>query len=283
MPATLNDIQRKYGESVYPLYKDQMHEPYTENDNGAGYAGVVLYDELEDKVQCSECGKWFKWITLTHLKSHKINSHAEYKQKYGLNKRTALCSKEMSKKHSVNARTNPNIKKQQEIAKKLPKEHFEKMSKIGHISRSSFGQMTMQSYNKINLCDAQIASRWAIILEQLGHPPTEKDLNRLDMQLYKGIKSRYGNLTNASKALGIIINTKSDGSKKRWGFYYTDIKLISVLRNWVVNNKKIPSSCGDLGRKGLPAFETFQKYFGSWRRAKMMAGLDQLLAEVKST
>ena len=58
MPAILEDIQEKYGEAVYPLYKDEAHEPYMENGKG-GYQGVVLYDKLEDKVRCEECGRWF--------------------------------------------------------------------------------------------------------------------------------------------------------------------------------------------------------------------------------
>jgi hypothetical protein len=67
MPATLADIQAKYGDSVYPLYKDQMHEPYMETDTGRGYMGVVMYSELDDKVMCNECGKWFKKITPQHV------------------------------------------------------------------------------------------------------------------------------------------------------------------------------------------------------------------------
>lgn len=103
MPATLNDIQRKYGESVYPLYKDQMHEPYMENDSGFGYQGVVMYDELEDKVQCSICGGWFKLITHTHLKRHGLTSAREYKEIAGINKTTPVCGKGYSEFRSKNA------------------------------------------------------------------------------------------------------------------------------------------------------------------------------------
>ena len=300
MPATLNDIQAKYGEAVYPLYKDQMHEPYMENDNGIGYKGVVMYDEMEDKVQCAECGKWFKWITLTHLKKHEIQSHDEYKIKNGLNLGTPLCSKEMSEKHSKNAelliRTKPTFRE----PRKFDTKHFKRMSELGHSRRRELGQTSIQTLNKIGLCDAQIASRWAILIEQIGKIPSINDLRKYDIQLLKGIKSRFGTLTNAAKELNIKVNTKADGAKNRTHPQegeYTDIEIIAMLRKFIIQNSSvIRENRIDHQHRGkwfilreyfspkhgLPSRRTIQKKFGSWRRAKMMAGLDQLLEEVKS-
>ena len=86
MPATLSDIQRKYGESIYPLYKDTIHEPYMESDTGNGYQGVVLYDEKEDKIISHLSGKPIEKINKSHLLKYGLNSLNEYRERFGLNK-----------------------------------------------------------------------------------------------------------------------------------------------------------------------------------------------------
>ena len=46
MPVTLFDIQRKYGDSVYPLYKDEMHEPFMENEPSKTNMRGVFHNKL---------------------------------------------------------------------------------------------------------------------------------------------------------------------------------------------------------------------------------------------
>ena len=104
MPATLFDIQRKYGDSVYPLYKDEIHEPYMENDNGIGIKGGVLYNDLEDKIQCSECGEWFRFLGGHTPSAHKITAR-EYKDKYELPQNIPLCTPKISFQRSQEAET----------------------------------------------------------------------------------------------------------------------------------------------------------------------------------
>jgi hypothetical protein len=266
MPATLNDIQAKYGDQVYPLYKDQMHEPYMENDNGIGYKGVVMYDEHEDKVQCSECGKWYK-----HLAPHIYFKHKkrveQYKEEHGLYQKTPLCSKNFSIKMSNSAT---------EMVRTGWKSSSRFIKGVGPTIRRKRNKSDVMQYkNSHGLCDAQIASRLVVVREMSGKKKIEDltsfDLQKYDQNLEAVIRNKYGNWALASKALGL---------KDVLG-EYNDANLIAKLRTFVINRGFIPFS-SKLSKYGLGNHHTYTKYFGSWRRAKMMAGLDQLLAEVKA-
>lgn len=260
MPATLADIQAKYGDSVYPLYKDQMHEPYMENKNGVGYQGVVMYDELEDKVQCAECGKWYKQLGSHNYKTHGTRAK-EYKEKYGLFYNTQLCSKSLSTSRSIRL---TNLKKQGKI----------NVGKYGRISsfRKDGGkrQNIIQNKNRKGLCDAQIIARLAIISSESGKDLDKVnggDVDKYDHNLLSVLCRQNGNWVNAAKRY----NLTSFRNK------FDDAETISWLRGYVRKNKKIPL-CREIPSKIVA--DCF-RLIGSWRRAKMMAGLDQLLAEVK--
>lgn len=259
MPATLADIQRKYGESVYPLYKDQMHEPYMENDNGIGYKGVVIYDELEDKVQCAECGEWFNELGKHVVSTHGFKDSKEYKQKQGMYLSTPLCSPSVSKKISDRTKGfGGRIKGGHNTTKGVKPTH--------HRTKS------MMYKNKYGLCDAQVAARLAIVRDMANGELTSGNVRKYDQPLYKHILVKYGTVEAGCAALGI----KPSGWNGRNEVGET--LLIADLRKYVISQNRIPSSKDN----GLPhSPTTYRKVFGSWRRAKMMAGLDQLLAEVK--
>lgn len=267
MPATLNDIQKKYGESVYPLYKDQMHEPYMENDNGKGYKGVVLYDELEDKVRCEECGKWFVFLPRHVCAAHGFSSVKEYKNKYGLLDKTPLVSKARSKLSSDTMK--------ESIAKGKIKCSGGKFGKKA--SRGNEWKQKAQAKNEKNLCDAQVAARLIVVRDMVGKVGvcdiTMGDIFKYDSKLHSHLKRKYGNTKSCIATLGI----KATGYK-----HYKDSKLLAGLRSFVLDNKRMPTYKELRNENGFAGPGVYEKHFGSWRRAKMMAGLDQLLAEVKN-
>lgn len=63
-----------------------------------GEVGLLAYDAIEDKVQCHICGEWFQFLP-GHLRRHEITCF-KYKEKFGLNRNHALCSKENSRYRS---------------------------------------------------------------------------------------------------------------------------------------------------------------------------------------
>lgn len=269
MPATLADIQKKYGGAVYPLYKDESLEPYMNNSNG-GYLGVVLYDGDKDKVRCDECGEWFTTLNSHHLRKHKLDVR-RYKNKYGILLKSAMQSKKMSGQQSSGAMNRHKI---HTGAKDLLKKHahdkrrFKKKNvgdKIGH-------------KNKYGLCDAQIAARLIIARDMAGRKNVEElttsDLYKFDRKLIMTISSRFGNFKKAAKYLKIkFLNGKR----------YEESTLITHLRHFVLKHKRIPK-WGDFELKENNEYGVgvgvFIEYFGSWRRAKMMAGVSKLFFEV---
>lgn len=277
MPATLADIQKKYGESVYPLYKDQMHEPYMENDNGIGYKGVVMYDEHEDKVQCHICGKWFQFLPPHIAKFHKVTAK-KYRDDGGINNTAALCSVNYSKQRSELAKSNAYNSISTQFKKGVPNHNY----------RAVKPKPKMMYKNKFGLCDAQIAARLVIVRDMCGKEDLadviSTDIEKYDRPLLAAICRKYGNYENASKALGLLyLGKNSSGGKYGFKKVFNDSMLISGLRHFVIENERIPFA-RDLSPKkgmGLPSQQVYIDNFGSWRRAKMMAGLDQLLAEVK--
>lgn len=268
MPATLADIQEKYGDSVYPLYKDQMHEPYMECENGNGYLGVVLYDRDQDKIISHLSGKPIKKINKSHLVKYGMNSFDEYRQKFGLNKNVPLQSVYISEKQRHTAVGNIKAKKMNDGGTKRMALKASKIAAIKATSRPA--KNTVMWKNKSGLCDAQIAARLTVIKEIVGSPNiTSGHVLKYDKKLYYQVYEREGGIKGLLERLNII-------PAQEWGHKYDDAFLLGRLRKFVLDNKRIPTS-SDFDRGA------FYKHFGSWRRAKMMAGLDQLLAEVKAT
>lgn len=63
-----------------------------------GQLGVLAYDEIEDKVQCHICGKWFTSVAVHVIQKHRWTAD-EYREEFGLNRGQALCSSSLSEKH----------------------------------------------------------------------------------------------------------------------------------------------------------------------------------------
>jgi hypothetical protein len=271
MPATLADIQVKYGDHVYPLYKDQMHEPYMEEYSSIGYKGVVLYDEIEKKIQCQECGGWY-----TSLSNHVINGHGitarEYKKAHNLPIKVPLCSPEYSfikRKEALKRSLSGRMGGKKGM--KWSKETLEKRRVA-----SKNGKNTVWFKNKFGLCEAQMTYRLSVVQKMSGcEKITTGDIIKYDYKLYSALKEKYGSVLNACDTLEIY------SSRKKWKFL--DCDLIAFLRLFVIKNKRIPTY-KDLQdkRNCAPAQTSFSNHFGSWNRAKMTAGLDQLLEEINN-
>jgi len=260
---TLADIQKKYGESVYPLYKDVMQEPYQEEENGIGYVGTTLYDEANDKIFCGECGKRVKILNHLHLKTHGLDSDS-YRKKHQILKEAALCSKGYSKIRSEQATEGnylrfANHENQQK--------GVQDSSRIG---KSTYAELVGHK-NKLALCDAQIESRIRVVAAQVGRVPSNADINKFDKRLGFYL-DKNGGLNKYKAKYGITTYKVGNG--------YTDLSLLSNLRGFVMKNNYIPTIRGFSKETGISGSTVFN-HFGSWRRAKMMAGVNQLLAEIK--
>ena len=54
-----------------------------------GQAGILAYDDVEDKVQCHICGKWFRGLNNHVWKTHDLSAD-DYREEFGLNRGQGL-------------------------------------------------------------------------------------------------------------------------------------------------------------------------------------------------
>lgn len=269
MPATLADIQKIYGDEVYPPFKGV--EPYMENENGIGYQGVILYNEVEDKIQCNECGEWFDNVGNHARLAHGIVAR-EYKDKNSLLYKTALVTPRLSRIFSKNAvaryKSNTNWgKRGRDIGHRRSK--LEQVKTGKNASLVSRNKRNFQ--NAIGLCPAQIVQQLVIVRDELGKTSFKEvkmtDIYKLNKRLYSALITRYRSVSAITKFYGLA---ETNGKQ------YQDSELIAVLRNFVRQHKRLPKSAE---MNCSPT--TWVNRFGSWKGAMVRAGLDQLLVEVK--
>jgi hypothetical protein len=137
---------------------------------------------------------------------------------------------------------------------------------------------SMQRKNELGLCEAQMEARLQIACDIVKRSPTEKELKEVDNRLYYALREKYGSLNKAKEHYKLKINIGPTGE------HLSDTEMIADLRDYVLVNKEIPKNKADRPIEGLRRGpKAYRIHFGSWRRAKMIAGLDQLLEEVKST
>jgi len=186
---TLRQIKTRYGENIVPLKK--AIPPYMLVDKGYGYQGVILYDPIQDKIQCHFCGKWRKQLNNIHLRSHKITT-IEYKERYGLYKTTGLNSLGTFLKCSISSKKSWKGNKARKV--KLGQLNKDLKQKKG---MRMLGKKTAQWKNSIGICDAQLQDRLKRFEKKLGRSLRPSDNNAFTMVL----RRRFGNFRKGMEIL----------------------------------------------------------------------------------
>lgn len=179
---------RKFFDELPPHIKvlQKAIPPYMPFVQGYGFQGVMLLDEIEDKVQCHYCGKWYKALS-AHIKTHGLGA-SDYKKEVGLYQSEALMSLRtkylFKRKNSKKSRNNltrrgniVQIKKEKEV---------------------SNGSQTTQWKNKYGTCDAQLKYRLEVAIEKYGRVPMIDE----EPNLASVLKRRHGNYEQALKEYG---------------------------------------------------------------------------------
>ncbi|MCP3684685.1 MAG: MucR family transcriptional regulator [bacterium] len=166
-------------------------EPLMKTESGIGFQGVKLQSENRELIQCNECGKWCKILTVKHLKEHGMTL-VEYKKKYGFNKRTALCSDEQSRIRSARIIDTihgiPNTPPQRELMK-LREGKQKKTSSI-------------EEQNNLGTCPLQLKTAFINHINRFRKIPTGLSHHDGYVQLPTVIR-RFGSLNNALKEWGL--------------------------------------------------------------------------------
>lgn len=251
--------------AIRPLYKAQ--EPFMEFKNGFGFQGVLMHDDVEDKVQCHLCGKWFDNLG-QHIRHSHNETPDEYRMRVGLSLRTGLCSKRLSEAHRRVAAKMYKRRASGLIAASR-KNRTRRSVKRARYHRQN-PSSSMQFKNSRGLCDLQIAARYEIVKKIAGHIPTIGDLKRHDKKLCGVLMQRHGGRINDWR--------KKMGEKKLSPNEYRmfpDLDLVAILRKarTTLGHVPRPTDFSTKRPKGWPCFSVIYRRFGSWRAALRMAGI----------
>ena len=244
---------------IRPLYKAQ--EPFMEVPRGHGYQGVIMYDDVEEKVQCHICGKYFEHLGRHVASTHKTTSE-DYKIEYGLSLGTALCGRRYSEFRS-------------RIGRKAFKDGRFKPRAFRHGMRRRIARRkpntSIQVKNRMGLCDMQIMARYDVVKRIVGRIPMDGDFKKHDIKLWQTVKARHGTLNTFRKHIGEKTLTMQQATKL---YSKSKLELIAALRAYAHKyGKRPPARYFDQPGHDGPGRTTFYKYFGSWDNALNSAGL----------
>lgn len=92
----VQSLQTTYN-ALYGLQSDEAKGAAAET--GSAPAATISPEKsiLKHKIICLECNEEFKMLSPKHLRSHGLNGR-EYRKKWGLPLRQALCAKELSER-----------------------------------------------------------------------------------------------------------------------------------------------------------------------------------------
>jgi len=249
---------------IKPL-NNKVQEPLIEvkKDSGFGYYGTLLFDDINNCVQCHICGKWFRSVSVHVRMKHKITAR-KYKEIYELNYGTALCIPEMSEKRSkmseLRYRINYGLLSMEEI-KKIAKERAKKSLRTNYRKHQ---RLTMEMMNNYGSCPAQVEERFTKLIDSLGYVPSYDEMQKRDHSLLMVLVRRFKGYSKALQHFGIK-------PRRRVTFQEYGIGNIrKAIRDFVLMYKRLPNS-RDTKVGGLPDYMTLRRYFKSFWKVKEYA------------
>lgn len=164
-------------------------EPFMPVEKGFGYQGVLLMDGSGKTVQCHICGEWLPSIGKWHLRDHRVTAN-QYKERFGLDKTTALVSEEYRKK--LLNHVPPKRKAWEDFTK-------EEQEAIVAKYRATMAKGSREKQNQRGTCPAQLIERLRKKKEELGRDPTH-----LEIASWKEtLKKVFGSLAEAYRRAGL--------------------------------------------------------------------------------
>lgn len=257
---TKQDLKLKHGDDIIFLFKGD--EPFTEA-HGAP-AGMLI--ERDDKVLCYECNQWFAKLG-GHLKTHNMTVD-EYKEKYGFNKSSGLCSKKVSTQLSSKAHSHWKTGKFQILPERMV--GLEK----GRLKQPRKDKKTIQVKNRHNTCPEQLAMRMRMLIFKFGKDVTLAQAKTCDFGL-AGIAQTHGGWNAFKKKYGKMVYGIS-GKEREMKM----AELIYEMRLFVNKHNRLPWYKKKYDTKPLYDFPysegDYREYFGSKRKAWVACGIEHI-------
>jgi hypothetical protein len=165
-------------------------EPFTAV--GKSVLGALEYDQDADLVKCHVCGSWLKSLG-AHIRTHKLKKH-EYKRRFGLALASSLNSIHTRRKHRTSAKNRMlcDMARIAQIAKPQRR-------------RGKSIHRSIEAYNRIGRCQAQLLYQIRRIAAQVGHTPTSAELISGGVS-HHAVRGRFGSLDKAMELAGLEAN-----------------------------------------------------------------------------
>lgn len=252
---------------VYLNYK----EPLRAVVDGFGYQGTLAQTEDGEFVQCHICGK-----LAANLGSHVYNAHRmmadEYKQKFQLAKMTPLCSDTFSRKAKERTLEWMKTKTSEELERV-------NVAKNGahHNRKFEPRSLTLEEMNRKGICPDQLLDRIRQAADALGKTPTVVELNSYHQtQRYQvPIIRTFGSYKKACELAGLVPNKPGGGGGAKVA--HTREGLLQMLKDYYTRWGIVPTA-NDCARGFLPPIAVYVKHFGSIKKARKEAGLQEYVS-----
>lgn len=243
----------------------EAKEPLMISPTGIGYMGVLMYDNVEDKVQCSECGEWFDSVG-AHLrggKTHGINAK-QYKDKHSLMEGTALTTPSMSERGSIRSEFMYRLNHENMSPEEIYAEVMEMSAKSVKMRKENRYKQrhSIEMMNKFGTCPKQIEEKFIRAIESIGHTPSWDELYRYDPNLLQTLYKRFKGYSNALQYFGLKGKRRVSLAK------YTRENVELVLCKFIDQYHRLPNP-KDTKIGLLPDYMTVARNFpGGWIEAK---------------
>lgn len=240
--------------------------------NGYGYYGALQITLDGDKIQCHQCGLLFQNLSRHILQTHKISSR-DFKIKYKLSFTTRLISESerirMKEKALEYWRSLTDKEKNERKRKAILKYKYWKKDNKNHKIQP---KEQLESKNKKGTCPDQLLEKIKEVKNKIGHTPSLMEfMQETGGQRYKHlIFKTFGSWKNALVMGKFQPKEKKSYQKK----VYSEEELIEYLKIYYQENNRTPTA-SDCRLGLIPAYEVYIRHFGSFPKARELAGLSK--------
>lgn len=238
-------------------------EPLTPVEKGFGFYGTLTQNKEHTHVQCHICGYFFASLSQHAYMVHGLRAK-EYRQEYGLARKTSLISDKMKVKLAAIQINQPTAVKTRRL------ENFKKArTKSAANKGDSHHRKSLEQKNREGRCYYQLLDKIEVLGKELKRTPTKRDFQaRYGDGMLSSIYHTFGSWNQALSFAGFTPNQYRQGRPK-----YDRETVIAMIRNFYEIEGRVPRS-RDLGNM-LPATHVMGKLFGGLIEARKAAGFGQ--------
>lgn len=236
---------------------------------GVGFYGCLLGTIDGAKVQCHICGGLYDELQAHVRQSHKL-SVPDYREKFELSPSTSLISEERREIRKQNM-----LRLWHSLTPEEKRQVKNRLKDVRKFRSNLQPKEKLEAKNKKGTCPDQLLAKIQEVSEKLGGrtPSLAEFIDLTGGQRFKHlIFATFGSWKGALEILKMKPKEKIRKGYRR----YTDEELLEYLRLYSQENNSLPTAT-DCKRGWLPTYETFSRRFGSFEKARQLAGVYQII------